>query len=403
MPTIALTAVRKSYGSNPPAIDNLDLEIPDGSFTCLLGPSGCGKTTTLRMIAGLEHLDSGSISVGGRVRDSVEQGVFVPPEEREMGLVFQNYALWPHLTVARNVEFGLRVRKVRAAERAERTMKALKMMQIDWAADRYPAQLSGGQQQRVSLARMLVINPEVLLLDEPLSNLDAQLRLEMRAELKRLHDETGHTIVFVTHDQLEAMTMATHVVVMNKGEVQQLAPPLEVYHRPANTFVAQFVGSPPMNLFDVGTDDDGPFRGAVHDRVVSERRELNGQLRTVGVRPESIRLSRGPAATVPAPDGVLEFDATVTTVLPTGSSTTVSLDAADTELYVMSFQAVTAVPGETVRCSVDLTDLHLFDAAQARLPEPSAAASATSAASDLPAAAPSATRPSKENTAPWTS
>ncbi|WP_328894610.1 ABC transporter ATP-binding protein [Streptomyces sp. NBC_00236] len=383
MPTIALTAVRKSYGSHPPAIDNLDLEIPDGSFTCLLGPSGCGKTTTLRMIAGLEHLDAGSIEVGGRVRDSVEQGVFVPPEERGMGLVFQNYALWPHLTVAKNVEFGLRVRKVRPAERAERTLKALKMMQIDWAADRYPAQLSGGQQQRVSLARMLVINPEVLLLDEPLSNLDAQLRLEMRAELKRLHDETGHTIVFVTHDQLEAMTMATHVVVMNKGEVQQLAPPLEVYHRPANTFVAQFVGSPPMNLFDVGTDDDGPFRGGVHDRIVAERPALNRRLRTVGVRPEAIRLAARPASPGPAPDGVLEFDATVTTVLPTGSSTTVSLDAADTELYLVSFKAVTAAPGDTVRCSVDLSDLHLFDSDGARLPEPSA----------VPA-------PSKEYTAP---
>ncbi|MET7642292.1 ABC transporter ATP-binding protein [Streptomyces sp. NPDC005426] len=385
MPTIALTAVRKSYGSHPPAIDNLDLEIPDGSFTCLLGPSGCGKTTTLRMIAGLEHLDAGSIEVGGRVRDSVESGVFVPPEERDMGLVFQNYALWPHLTVARNVEFGLRVRKVRAAERAERTMKALKMMQIDWAADRYPAQLSGGQQQRVSLARALVTDPEVLLLDEPLSNLDAQLRLEMRAELKRLHDETGHTIVFVTHDQLEAMTMATHVVVMNKGEVQQLAPPLEVYHHPANTFVAQFVGSPPMNLFDVGTGDDGPYRGAVHDRVVAERGELNGVLRTVGIRPESIRLSARATAAGASPDGVLEFDATVTTVLPTGSSTTVSLDAADTELYLVSFLPVSAVPGETVRCSVDLTDLHLFDGAQSRLPDFAA------------------TRPSKENTAPWTS
>ncbi|MDT0609104.1 ABC transporter ATP-binding protein [Streptomyces lancefieldiae] len=382
MPTIALTAVRKSYGTHPPAIDNLDLEIPDGSFTCLLGPSGCGKTTTLRMIAGLEPLDAGSIEVGGRIRDSVERGVFVPPEERGMGLVFQNYALWPHLTVARNVEFGLRVRKVRATERAERTMKALKMMQIDWAADRYPAQLSGGQQQRVSLARMLVINPEVLLLDEPLSNLDAQLRLEMRAELKRLHDETGHTIVFVTHDQLEAMTMATHVVVMNKGEVQQLAPPLEIYHRPANTFVAQFVGSPPMNLFDVGTDESGPFRGAVHDRIVAERPELNGALRTVGVRPEAIRLSARSAAADSPPGGLLEFDATVTTVLPTGSSTTVSLDAAGTELYLVSFQPVTATPGDTARCSIDLTDLHLFDGARARLPEPSAA------------------RPSKENTAP---
>ncbi|MEV5609529.1 ABC transporter ATP-binding protein [Streptomyces sp. NPDC052225] len=361
MPTITLTSVRKSYGSGPPAVDNLDLEIPSGSFTCLLGPSGCGKTTTLRMISGLESLNAGTITVGGRIMDSTRDGVFVPPEKRGMGLVFQNYALWPHLTVAKNVEFGLKVRKVKSAERAERTAAALTMMQIDWAADRYPAQLSGGQQQRVSLARMLAVSPDVLLLDEPLSNLDAQLRLDMRAELKRIHDETGHTIVFVTHDQLEAMTMATHVVVMKKGVVQQMAPPMEVYSRPANTFVARFVGSPPMNLVD-----SGEVFAAARDRVAAEYPHLATELTTVGLRPEAIR-------TVPshesAPPECLVFEATVKAALPTGSSWTVLVEAGGTELYLVAYGDVRAHPGTTVRFAVRLTDLHLFDEAGDRLPD----------------------------------
>ncbi|MFJ8546062.1 ABC transporter ATP-binding protein [Streptomyces sp. NPDC093586] len=380
MPTITLSSVRKSYGSGPPAVDNLDLEIPDGSFTCLLGPSGCGKTTTLRMISGLEPLNAGTITVGGRIMDSTRDGVFVPPEKRGMGLVFQNYALWPHLTVAKNVEFGLRVRRVKPAERAERAAAALKMMQIEWAADRYPAQLSGGQQQRVSLARMLAVNPNVLLLDEPLSNLDAQLRLDMRAELKRLHDETGHTIVFVTHDQLEAMTMATHVVVMNKGLVQQMAPPMEVYNRPANTFVARFVGSPPMNLFEVGAD---AFTEAARDRVLAERPGLTGRPATIGARPEHLRML-GDGDRPPADAFV--FEATVKTALPTGSSWTVLVGAEDTELYLVAYTDVRAAPGSVVRCAVRTSDLHLFDTSGDRLPDE---------ASDAV--------PTKENTATWAS
>ena len=391
MPTITLSSVRKSYGSGPPAVDNLNLEIPDGSFTCLLGPSGCGKTTTLRMISGLESLNAGTITVGDRVMDSTKDGVFVPPEKRGMGLVFQNYALWPHLTVAKNVEFGLRVRKVKPAERAERAAAALKMMQIDWAAGRYPAQLSGGQQQRVSLARMLAVNPDVLLLDEPLSNLDAQLRLDMRAELKRIHDETGHTIVFVTHDQLEAMTMATHVVVMDKGVVQQMAPPMEVYSRPANTFVARFVGSPPMNLFEVGgkagadaaADTDDAFTAAARRRVLADRPELDGLLATVGVRPEHLRLL--PRGAEP-PAGSFTFEATVKAALPTGSSWTVLVTAGSTELYLVAYTDVTAEPGETVRCAVRVADLHLFDVPGNRLPDDAADAAQN-----------------EENTATWAS
>ncbi|MFC0624015.1 ABC transporter ATP-binding protein [Kribbella deserti] len=366
MPDITLTAVSKAYSAGGPlAVDNLDLTIPDGSFTCLLGPSGCGKTTTLRMIAGLEHPTQGSIRVGDRQLDSVERGIFVPPEKRGMGLVFQNYALWPHLSVRRNVEFGLTVRKTPSAERKRLVDAALTMMQILHVADRYPSQLSGGQQQRVSLARMLAVNPAVLLLDEPLSNLDATLRLEMRAELKRVHDETGHTIVFVTHDQLEAMTMATHVAVMRDGVLQQLAPPLDVYHRPANTFVAAFLGSPAMNLFECGPEagvlgrqawkylsGGGLTGGDVHAAGVH----------TVGVRPEALRIVDAQEST----EADWAFDATVKAVLPTGAAWTISLMVDDTELYLVTTKAIAAVSGDTVRCAAAASALHLFDSSGAR-------------------------------------
>jgi iron(III) transport system ATP-binding protein len=358
MPEITLTDVSKSYGSGPLAVDDLSLAIPDGAFMCLLGPSGCGKTTTLRMIAGLEHPTAGEIAVGDRVLDSVERGLFVPPERREMGLVFQNYALWPHLTVAKNVDFGLRIKKVPAAERARRVDDALRTMQIDWAKSRYPSQLSGGQQQRVSLARMLAVNPEVLLLDEPLSNLDAQLRLEMRSELKQVHDETGHTIVFVTHDQLEAMTMATHIAVMSEGVLQQVAPPMEIYNRPANVFVARFVGSPPMNLVDLGAAGTGSLAVGVRSFLDTRSAGLSEKIATVGLRPEAVRV-------VP-PDGDvredgLTFTATVSAVLPTGSTWMVSVTAGGVPMFLVSYAEVLAQPGETVRCVVPARDLHAFD------------------------------------------
>jgi iron(III) transport system ATP-binding protein len=375
MPNITLTNVGKSYGSGPPAVDDLSLEIPDGSFMCLLGPSGCGKTTTLRMIAGLEHPTAGEITVGDRVLDSVERGVFVPPERREMGLVFQNYALWPHLTVAKNVDFGLRIKKVPGAERDRRVDEALRTMQIDWAKSRYPSQLSGGQQQRVSLARMLAVNPEVLLLDEPLSNLDAQLRLEMRSELKQVHDETGHTIVFVTHDQLEAMTMATHIAVMNKGVLQQVAPPMEIYNRPANVFVARFVGSPPMNLVELGAGAAAGDRAAgpaaaslaagVRDFLTDRAGEEVGErVATVGVRPEAVRMVPPGGDT---PDDGLTFTATVSAVLPTGSSWMVSVTAGGAPMFLVSYTEVLAQPGDTVRCLVPARDVHAFDTSGRRV------------------------------------
>ncbi|MEV0587495.1 ABC transporter ATP-binding protein [Nonomuraea sp. NPDC050310] len=343
---ITLRGVSKSYGGSAHAVKDLDLVVPDGAFMCLLGPSGCGKTTTLRMIAGLEQPSAGTIEVDGRVLDSVEQGRYVPPEKRQMGLVFQNYALWPHLTVLGNTEFGLRMRKVPGPERRARAEAALKMVHVEDAMDRYPSQLSGGQQQRVALARMLAVGPSVLLLDEPLSNLDARLRLEMRAELKRIHEESGATIVFVTHDQLEAMTMATQIAVMEGGTLQQVAPPLEMYARPANRFVAEFVGSPPMNLVDTpGIASLLRYAGATD--------KAGGAVATVGVRPEALRLGE------PAP-GAWSEEAVVEAVLPAGSSWTTRLRIQETELFALSYEPVEAATGEVVRCWARAADLHLF-------------------------------------------
>ncbi|OUC91991.1 ABC transporter ATP-binding protein [Streptosporangium minutum] len=355
MPNITLSGVAKSYGGGDYAVKNLDLTVPDGAFMCLLGPSGCGKTTTLRMIAGLEQPTAGSIAVGDRVLDSVERGLYVPPEKRGMGLVFQNYALWPHLSVRENVEFGLRMRKVPGPERRARAETALKMVHVDAAMDRYPSQLSGGQQQRVALARMLAINPTVLLLDEPLSNLDAQLRLEMRAELKRIHEESGATIVFVTHDQLEALTMATDVAVMKDGELQQLAAPMEMYARPANRFVAEFVGSPPMAIVDVAPSPTG-LAGSLMRSI--EARAGQCAPTAVGIRPEALRLGTPPGT-------AWHEEAVVEAVLPAGSSWTVRLRILDTELYAVSYTPVEAAAGDVLTCWTD--QMHLFGADGVRL------------------------------------
>ncbi|WP_030914928.1 ABC transporter ATP-binding protein [Streptosporangium amethystogenes] len=357
MPNITLSGIAKSYGGGDYAVKNLDLTVPDGAFMCLLGPSGCGKTTTLRMIAGLEQPTGGTIAVGDRVLDSVEQGLYVPPEKRGMGLVFQNYALWPHLSVRENVEFGLRMRKVPAPERRAKAELALQMVHVDAAMDRYPSQLSGGQQQRVALARMLAINPTVLLLDEPLSNLDARLRLEMRAELKRIHEESKATIVFVTHDQLEALTMATDVAVMNEGELQQLAPPMEMYARPANRFVAEFVGSPPMAIVEIGSTPTG-LAGSLM-RFVESRAGQDIAPAAVGIRPEALRLGS-------PPHSVWSEEATVEAVLPAGSSWTVRLRVLDTELYALSYTPVEAAAGEVLTCWTD--QVHLFGADGMRIP-----------------------------------
>ena len=236
---IDIVGLRKTYGDTV-AVDSIDLEVRDGEVMALLGPSGCGKTTTLQLLAGFLAPDAGEIRVGGRPVSSPRS--VVPPERRNMSLIFQSYAVWPHKTVHENVAFGLRVRKLPRHEIRERVVRILDTVRLDLLAERYPDELSGGQQQRVALARALVVEPEILLLDEPLSNLDANLREEMRFEIRRLHDATGITMVYVTHDQGEAMVIADRVAVMNHGRLEQVAPPEEVYERPTTKFVASFIG-----------------------------------------------------------------------------------------------------------------------------------------------------------------
>ena len=265
MPEIKLTNVTKRWGKFF-GVDNISLDIPDNSFITLLGPSGCGKTTLLRMIAGLETPTEGQIKIGDRVVFDSNAGINVPPNKRRVGFLFQNYALWPNMTVYQNIAFGLenirldvldadgkptgKERKMTKEEIKERVQVCARKVRIERFMDRYPAELSGGQQQRVAIARTLAPEPQVLFMDEPLSNLDAKLRLEMRYELQRLHVETGSTFVYVTHDQMEAMTLATRICLINNGVLQQYAEPLRVYDRPSNLFVADFVGNPSMNFIE---------------------------------------------------------------------------------------------------------------------------------------------------------
>ena len=291
MATVVFDRVGKIYArGDVPAVDGFSLEVADGEFLVLVGPSGCGKSTTLRMVAGLELPTSGKILIGGRDVTNL------PPKDRDIAMVFQNYALYPHMTVQENLSFALKLRRIPKDEILRRTTAAAETLGLMPYLKRLPKALSGGQRQRVALGRAIVRNPSVFLFDEPLSNLDAKMRVEMRAEIVRLHRRLGATMIYVTHDQTEAMTMGTRIVVMNVGRIQQAAPPMEVYERPANTFVASFIGTPPMNLFPPGVLDLG---------------------RTVGVRPENIRILSG------GYDGAKGLPATVDLVEPLGSETLV--------------------------------------------------------------------------------
>ena len=355
MPTIALKNISKCYGNGSlKAVSDLNLEVIDGDFMCLLGPSGCGKTTTLRMIAGLENLTEGEITVGTKLVDAAEKGVFVPPEKREMGLVFQSYALWPHLTIEGNTDFGLRLRNVNKAEREERVTRVMTTLGIEQYRDRYPSQLSGGQQQRVALARMLAVNPEVLLLDEPLSNLDARLRLEMRTELKRIHREFGTTIVFVTHDQWEAMTLATRIAVMNNGTLQQVGGPEDIYDRPANRFVAEFVGNPPINIINLDSVD-----GLVGAATLFLAKHVGdtGSVASIGLRPEAIRLT---ANKVDLPDSDLSGPVTLSAILPTGGSWILELSSDGQKLHATTNVAPIWRDGQQLFFHVATEAVHMF-------------------------------------------
>ncbi len=368
--SLVIERVTKRFGSVV-AVDALDLVIEEGRFVCLLGPSGCGKTTTLRMLAGLEFPDRGRIRSGERVLSDGQTGAFVAPERRGVGLVFQSYALWPHMSVAQNVAFGLEMRGWPRERRDGRVRELLELLRISGLGARYPSQLSGGQQQRVALARSLAPGTLLLLLDEPLSNLDAQLRLETRAELKRLHEQLGNTIIFVTHDQLEAMTMATDVAVMRDGKLQQYAPPLEVYRRPANVFVATFMGSPQMNVLPLDDSATAELARSVL-RVVGARRPTEAAAaRTIGVRPEALAVGGGQA------DGRWMHPATVEAVLPTGADWIVRLRAGGVPLFALSTRDLQLDATDSVTVSAPAEAFHLFDANGWRLADSAAHSAAT--------------------------
>ncbi len=281
MASIRLEQVSKRYPNGVRAVDDASLEIRDGEFLVLVGPSGCGKSTTLRMIAGLEEVTTGTIYIGDRLVNHVAAG------QRDMAMVFQNYALYPHMTVRQNLSFGLRVRRLPRAEIRRRVNDAANLLGISPLLDRRPAELSGGQRQRVALGRALVRQPAAFLLDEPLSNLDARLRAEMRTELARLHQDLHTTTVYVTHDQVEAMTLGERIVVMHESRIQQVSTPLNIYHYPANRFVAEFIGSPPMNFVE-GNVQDGKFISGNIGYAVSPAASRGRRL--LGFRPESLSL-----------------------------------------------------------------------------------------------------------------
>jgi multiple sugar transport system ATP-binding protein len=354
---VVLENVTLRFGENV-AVNDLSLEIPAGSFFSLLGPSGCGKTTTMRLIAGLETPDAGRIWIGDRLVFDAATATNVPPANRKLGMVFQNYALWPHMTVRDNILFGLKVRKVAKRDQATRLADVLERLQITELAGRFPNELSGGQQQRVALARELITGSRVILMDEPLSNLDAKLRIDMRVELKQLHEETGGTIIYVTHDQIEALTLSSDMAIMREGVLQQVAPPAVVFRQPANLFVASFMGNAPINSFDLELRA-GRLHGAgwsLPAPALLSGADREGSLVTIAARPEELTLQ--PAA------GPLTVRGTVRSVLPTGYTAFVwvAFEGGDQHATVEHDLRLSEVAaGDRVHVGFDLSTLHLFD------------------------------------------
>jgi multiple sugar transport system ATP-binding protein len=357
MPEIIIKNATKRFG-NVVAIENLDIVIEDKGFVTLLGPSGCGKTTTLRMISGLESPTDGDIYIDGKLVFSSSKGIDLPPAKRDVGFLFQNYALWPHMTVEKNITFGLENLKWGKADTKHRVDELSELLRIEDMLERYPNELSGGQQQRVAIARTLAPNPKVLFMDEPLSNLDAKLRIEMRAELKRLHLETNSTFVYVTHDQLEAMTLSSRICLMKEGKVQQYAAPLEIYNHPANYFCAEFVGNPTINLIDVECCKDDPE----DIQLVSEDFHFNfkpvsgqptlrkGAKFLLGLRPEHISLTEnGPIKTK------------VYSTLPSGMETIVIIRIKETYLTSVVFGGLDFKVDSEIGMSLSSDNYFLFD------------------------------------------
>ena len=350
MAQVSLSKVTKQFGAVS-IIKGIDLEIADGEFCVFVGPSGCGKSTLLRMVAGLEEISSGALRIGGR--DMTQVG----PSDRGVAMVFQSYALYPHMTVAENIGFGLRMTGHDKAEIARRTAVAAKMLQLDALLTRKPGQLSGGQRQRVAIGRAIVRNPDVFLFDEPLSNLDAALRVQMRGEISRLHQDLGATMIYVTHDQVEAMTMADKIVVLSAGHIEQVGSPLELYHRPKNLFVAGFIGSPKMNFLAVTAR---PVAGGVEVALPGGAvLRLPGQIAsggpmTLGLRPEHAHAGG-------LGDAVLEGRVKLAEHL--GSETLFFVELADgSEIAVKADGLAPERPGDAMRVGVPLRACHLFDA-----------------------------------------
>ncbi len=344
MATVSIRDVRKRYGSTE-VLHGVSVEIADGEFVILVGPSGCGKSTLLRMIAGLENITGGEIAIGGRVVNNVA------PKERDIAMVFQNYALYPHMTVRDNMAFALSLANAPKAVIDQKVSRAAEILSLSPYLNRYPRQLSGGQRQRVAMGRAIVRDPQVFLFDEPLSNLDAKLRVAMRAEIKELHQRLTTTTVYVTHDQIEAMTMADTIVVMNGGNVEQIGAPLELYDNPANLFVAGFIGSPAMNFLK-GHVDGATFRSdeGTSLPLPGARVAPDGAPIVYGIRPEHFQLS---GEGVPARINVVE---------PTGSETQVMAQFAGTPIIAAFRERVSARPGETIHITADPALVHLFDA-----------------------------------------
>ncbi len=350
MAGVNITAVQKWFGSTH-VIRGVDIVIADGEFCVLVGPSGCGKSTLLRMIAGLEEITAGEIAIGGKVVNRVL------PKERDIAMVFQNYALYPHMTVRDNMSFALKLAKRSAADIQQRVTRAADILGLAPYLDRYPRQLSGGQRQRVAMGRAIVRDPQVFLFDEPLSNLDAKLRVQMRTEIKELHQRLKTTSIYVTHDQIEAMTMADRIVVMRDGVVEQIGDPLQLYDTPANTFVAAFIGSPAMNLVPGIARVDGAssaveFDGGVRLPVPVAARPVDGQSVLYGMRPEHCALG--------ADDGL---PAEVVVVEPTGADTQLFCRFNGQELTSLVRDRVSCRPGDRIGLVPDVTKAHLFDAA----------------------------------------
>jgi multiple sugar transport system ATP-binding protein len=350
MASVDILNTKKAFGQNE-ILHGVSITIADGEFVVLVGPSGCGKTTLLRMIAGLETITSGDIKIGERIVNDL------PPKDRDIAMVFQNYALYPHMSVADNMAFSLKLRGVARSEIETRVNKAAGILGLKDYLTRFPRHLSGGQRQRVAMGRAIVRDPQVFLFDEPLSNLDAKLRVAMRTEIKDLHQRLGTTTIYVTHDQIEAMTMADRIVVMREGNVEQIGAPLELYDTPANLFVAGFIGSPAMNLFKGTIQTSGGVGFATSDGVFVSLRpsssfaDLSGRPLVFGIRPEHLNIASADQ------DG---FDAIAKIVEPTGSETQVMASAGSTDIIALFRERHSVKQGDKLRLAP--SQYHLFDA-----------------------------------------